>query len=216
MIRILLVDDQTVVREGIAAIIGTDPEIEVVGQAAHGEAALDQMEHLQPDLVLMDLQMPIMNGVQATRALRKNYPLLPVLVLTTYAADEWVFDAVQAGAAGYLLKDSRRDELVAAIKGTVSGESFIDPAIAGKLLRHVADRMDNQRGLTSVLDSLTERELDVLQLIALGLNNTTIAERLHLAPGTVRNYVSTIFEKLQVSDRTQAAVVALEAGITSR
>ena len=215
MIRILLVDDQTVVREGIAAIISTDPDIEVIGQAAHGEEALSLMRHLHPDLVLMDLQMPVMNGVQTTKELKKNYPQVPVLVLTTYAADEWVFDAVQAGAAGYLLKDSRRDELVAAIKGTVEGESFVDPAIAGKLLHHVAGRMGSQHAVTSGIDSLTERELDVLQLIALGLNNTAIAERLHLAPGTVRNYVSTIFEKLRVSDRTQAAVAAIKAGITS-
>lgn len=135
MIRIVLVDDQIVVREGLAAIIGTDPEIEVVGQADNGEEALAQVKTLEPDMIVMDLQMPIMNGVQATQILSESHPTLPVLVLTTYSADEWVFDAIHAGAAGYLLKDSRRDELVAAIKGTMNNESFLDPAIAGKLMK---------------------------------------------------------------------------------
>ncbi len=145
MIRIVLVDDQIMVREGLAAIIGTDPEIEVVGQADNGEDALAQVRALAPDLVVMDLQMPVMNGIQATQALHESHPSLPVLVLTTYAADEWIFDAIRAGAAGYLLKDSRRDELVAAIKGTMSGESFLDPAIAGKLMKHFSQKKAPRR-----------------------------------------------------------------------
>lgn len=216
MIRILLVDDQIMVREGLAAIIGTDPEIEVVGQADNGEEALAQVRALAPDLVVMDLQMPVMNGVQATEALNESHPSLPVLVLTTYAADEWVFDAIRAGAAGYLLKDSRRDELVAAIKGTMAGESFLDPAIAGKLMKQFSQKnMPSQLEVdpANLTANLTERERDVLRLIGQGLNNSAIAERLHLAPGTVRNYVSTIFEKLEVADRTQAAIIAMKAGL---
>ncbi|MBV7331166.1 response regulator transcription factor [Chloroflexi bacterium TSY] len=213
MIRIVLVDDQIVVREGLAAIIGTDPEIEVVGQADNGEEALAQVKTLEPDMIVMDLQMPIMNGVQATQILSESHPTLPVLVLTTYSADEWVFDAIHAGAAGYLLKDSRRDELVAAIKGTMNNESFLDPAIAGKLMRHISKKKADPQTPAVALAGLTERERDVLRLIAQGLNNGAIAERLHLAPGTVRNYVSTVIEKLGVADRTQAAVVAMKEGI---
>ncbi len=215
MIRIVLVDDQIMVREGLAAIIGTDPEIEVVGQADNGEDALAQVRALAPDLVVMDLQMPVMNGIQATQALHESHPSLPVLVLTTYAADEWIFDAIRAGAAGYLLKDSRRDELVAAIKGTMSGESFLDPAIAGKLMKHFSQKKSPSPPETALAD-LTDRERDVLRLIGEGLNNSAIAERLHLAPGTVRNYVSTIIEKLDVADRTQAAVIAMKAGLVKR
>ncbi|MDM8521010.1 response regulator transcription factor [Anaerolineales bacterium HSG6] len=215
MIRIVLVDDQIIVREGLAAIIGTDPEIEVVGQADNGEDALAQVRALAPDLVVMDLQMPVMNGVQATQSLNESHPSLPVLVLTTYAADEWVFDAIRAGAAGYLLKDSRRDELVAAIKGTMVGESFLDPAIAGKLMKYFNQKKIALPTETDLAD-LTNRERDVLRLIGEGLNNSAIAERLHLAPGTVRNYVSTIIEKLDVADRTQAAVIAMKAGLVRK
>lgn len=219
MIRVLLVDDQIMVREGLAAIIGTDPEIEVIGQADDGEDALTQVRALAPDMVVMDLQMPVMNGVQATEALNESHPSLPVLVLTTYAADEWVFDAIRAGAAGYLLKDSRRDELVAAIKGTIDGDSFLDPAIAGKLMEHFSQRKVASPPGTEPADltaTLTERERDVLRLIGDGLNNSAIAERLHLAPGTVRNYVSTIIEKLEVADRTQAAIIAMKAGLVGK
>ena len=219
MIRVVLVDDQIMVREGLAAIIGTDPDIEVVGQADNGEEALTQVRALAPDLVVMDLQMPVMNGVQATEALKESHPSLPVLVLTTYAADEWVFDAIRAGAAGYLLKDSRRDELVAAIKGTMAGESFLDPAIAGKLMKHYSQKKvfsQSEAAIEDPTDTLTERERDVLRLIGEGLNNSAIAERLHLAPGTVRNYVSTIFEKLNVADRTQAAIIAMKADLESK
>lgn len=219
MIRIVLVDDQILVREGLAAIIGTDPELEVIGQADNGEEALTQVRVLEPDLVVMDLQMPVMNGVQATEALNASHPSLPVLVLTTYAADEWVFDAIRAGAAGYLLKDSRRDELVAAIKGTMAGESFLDPAIAGKLMKHFSQKKTSSQpeaAIEELTDTLTERERDVLRLIGEGLTNGAIAERLHLAPGTVRNYVSTIMEKLEVADRTQAAIIAMKADLGSK
>ena len=161
--------------------------------------------------------MPVMNGVQATRRLKQKHPTLPVLVLTTYAADEWVFDAVRAGAAGYLLKDTRPTQLIAAIKGTVAGETYLDPAIAGKVLQQAAcDHGSNQADRpvqTHLIDALTERERDVLALVVKGLNNRQIGEQLHLATGTVRNHVSTIMEKLAVSDRTQAAVLAVQMGL---
>ena len=213
MIRIILADDQIVVREGLAAIIGTDPEIEVIGEANNGKEALAEVNALQPDMVVMDLQMPVMNGVQATQILSETHPTLPVLVLTTYSADEWLFDAIHAGAAGYLLKDSRRDELVAAIKGTMAGKSFLDPAIAGKLMQHISKKRVGKPSPALALSKLTDRERDVLRLVGQGLNNSAIAQRLHLASGTVRNYVSTIIKKLGVGDRTQAAVVAMQEGL---
>jgi DNA-binding NarL/FixJ family response regulator len=135
MVRVLICDDQTVVREGLAAILSTDPEIQVVGLASNGQEALDLVPEARPDVVLMDLKMPVMDGLHATRQMSRVHPQVYVLVLTTYAADEWVLDAVRAGASGYLLKDTRRDELIAAIKGTARGESFLDPAIAGTVLR---------------------------------------------------------------------------------
>ena len=213
MIRVLIVDDQTVVRVGLAAIVGSDPEIEVVGQVGNGQEALAFVAEHAPDLVLMDLQMPVMNGVQATRRLKRDHPTLPILALTTYAADEWVFDAVNAGAAGYLLKDTRPTQLIGAIKGTVAGETFLDPAIAGKVLRQAARSQSHTPQPTNLIENLSPRERDVLALVVKGLNNRQIGEQLHLATGTVRNHVSVIMAKLAVSDRTQAAVLAVKMGL---
>jgi len=213
MIRILICDDQTVVREGLAAILGTDPEIEVAGLASNGREALNLVQDTNPDVVLMDLKMPVMNGVQATRQLRRTYPELKVLVLTTYADEQWVLDAVQAGAAGYLLKDTRRDALLDAVKGTVEGRTYLDPAIAGKLTQQVASGVAPSRPVQPQVEPLTEREQEILALLALGHSNPEIAGRLHLARGTVRNYVSVILQKLGVSDRTQAAVEAVRRGL---
>jgi len=215
MVRVLICDDQTVVREGLAAILSTDDEIEVVGLARNGEEALALAAEERPDVVLMDLNMPVMNGVQATQRLRHRHPTLRVLILTTYADDAWVIDAIRAGAAGYLLKDTRRDDLVAAIKGTAEGKSFLDPAVAGKLMRQMAEEPAARSIATAQVEALTERELEVLRLLAQGYSNPEIAQRVHLAAGTVRNYVSTILQKLGVGDRTQAAVVALQRGLIS-
>ncbi len=211
MIRVLICDDQTIVCEGLQAILGTDAELEVVGVAHDGAEALDLVPQLKPNIVLMDLKMPIMNGVQATRLIREQYSDVYVLVLTTYDADEWVFDAIRGGAAGYLLKDTPREQLITAIKGTVAGKTHVDPNIAGKLFTQVSQGRPQVD--TEIAASLTEREREVLRHLARGLHNTTIAERLHLSEGTVRNYVSSIFTKLGVSDRTQAAVIALRYGL---
>lgn len=213
MIRVLICDDQTVVREGLAAILSTDPEIEVAGLASNGREALDLLQETQPDVVLMDLKMPVMNGVQTTQHLRRAHPEVNVLVLTTYADDQWVLDAVRAGAAGYLLKDTRRDALLDAIKGTAEGKTYLDPAVAGKLTQQVASGVTPAQHPEPQLDPFTEREQEVLNLLAQGHNNPEIADRLHLARGTVRNYVSAILQKLGVSDRTQAAVVAVQRGL---
>ena len=212
-VRVLICDDQTVVREGLAAILSTDPEIQVVGLAGNGQDALALVAEMEPDVVLMDLKMPVLNGVQATQRLQQSHPAVNVLVLTTYADDQWVLDAVRAGAAGYLLKDTRRDLLVSAIKGTAEGQSYLDPAIAGKVMQQAATSPEQIRQRLPEAEALTEREQEVLALLAQGHSNPEIARRLHLAAGTVRNYVSVIFQKLGVSDRTQAAVVAVQHGL---
>jgi DNA-binding NarL/FixJ family response regulator len=215
MVRVLICDDQAVVREGLAAILGTDDEIKVVGLASNGEEAVVLAEERQPDVVLMDLKMPVMNGVQATQRLKHYRPELPVLILTTYADDAWIFDAIRAGAAGYLLKDTRRDDLLTAVKGTAAGRSFLDPTITGKIMRQVAAAPAASPEIERAAGLFTERELEVLRLIALGFNNAEIAGRLHLAGGTVRNYVSVILQKLSVEDRTQAAIAAHQRGLVT-
>jgi DNA-binding NarL/FixJ family response regulator len=215
MIRVLICDDQMVVRAGLRAILSTVSGIEVVGEASDGDEALSQVEALAPDVVLMDLKMPGINGVQATRTIRDRHPEVGVLVLTTYDADEWVFDAVRAGASGYLLKDTPREALVAAIEGTAAGETHVDPAVAGKLFRQVAQGPAPSTSAKAIAAELSPRELEVLHLLARGLNNADIAGQLHLSEGTVRNYVSTILNKLDVADRTQAAVLALRCGLTA-
>ena len=211
MIRVVICDDQAVVREGLEMILDADPEIEVVGLAEDGLRAYELAKEKKPDLVLMDLNMPGMNGIQATREISKHLPEIKVLVLTTFGEDEWVFDAVRSGAAGYLLKGTPRKELVAAVKGTVKGESHIDPSVGGKLLAQVAKSSEGKR--TTLAAELSGREMDVLKLIAQGFTNADIAEHLHLTKGTGRNYVSATLSKLDVDDRTQAAVLAIKYGL---
>jgi DNA-binding NarL/FixJ family response regulator len=214
MIRVLLCDDQALVREGLRAILGTAPQLEVVGVAADGASAVELARKLQPDLVLMDLNMPGMTGIQATRLIREELPHVKVLALTTYDADEWVFDAIRAGAAGYLLKDASREELITAIEGTVAGRTYVDPTVAGKVLAQVAQTPGAPGARNPALAaSLNTRERDILRLITRGMTNAEIAHTLFLSEGTVRNHLSAIFEKLGVTDRTQAAVIALRHGL---
>jgi len=211
--KVIICDDQAIVRDGLAMLLNLEKDIEVVGQAQDGAEAVEQAGQQQPDLVLMDLKMPGMNGIEATRQIRARYPAIKVLVLTTYDDDEWVFDAIRAGAAGYLLKDTPREAVIQAVRGTVAGKSFVDPAVAGKLLGQVAGQQTQPA--TLITDKLTEREVDVLRLLARGFTNADIAARLHLSEGTVRNHISAILAKLEVSDRTQAAVIAIQHGLGS-
>lgn len=211
MIRVAIVDDQDVVREGLRAILGTAPDLQVVGVAADGAQAVALVVRHAPDVVLMDLRMPGTNGIHATRTIRERAPRTRVLVLTTYDADEWVLDAIRAGAAGYLLKDSPAEVLLGAIRGTAAGRTHLDPGVAGRVLAWVAASPGATRSPEAY--DLSERERSVLRLLAGGLSNAEIAARLSLAEGTVRNYLSVIFEKLDVSDRTQAAIVALRCGL---
>jgi DNA-binding NarL/FixJ family response regulator len=211
MIKLLICDDQYVVREGLKAIFETDSSLQVVGTAADGAEALELIPQLQPDLVLMDLKMPIMNGVQATRHIRQKYPDIKILVLTTYDADEWVFDAIRSGAAGYLLKDTQREALIVAVRDTMAGKTPVDPAVAGKLFTQVVQGTPDPQ--STLIDTLTEREKEILRLLGTGLSNADIAARLYFSEGTVRNYVSSILNKLGVADRTQAAILALRCGL---
>lgn len=213
MIKVLICDDQDLVCEGLKGILSTDPELKLIGVAKDGAEALEMIPACQPDVVLMDLKMPVMNGVQATRQIRRQHPGIEVLVLTTYDADEWVFDAIRAGARGYLLKDTPRQRLLAAIKEAAAGKTPVDPAIAGKLFAHVTQQTTAPD--TAMTSLLSEREKEVLGLLGKGLSNAEIAARIYLSEGTVRNYVSSIFEKLGVTDRTQAAVLAIRCGLTN-
>lgn len=214
MIRVLIADDQAIARQGLQVILSAEEDIEVVGQAKDGQEALELVEKLKPDLVLMDLKMPRLNGVQATKAIKEKFANVAILVLTTYDLDDWIANAIRNGANGYLLKDTPPQELVTAIRGTVQGKSYVDPNIAGKVFQQMQQSTPPaSRGRLELSEPLTERELDVLKLLAKGLTNQEIAESLHLSEGTVRNYLSTLFGKLGVSDRTKAAVLAIQHGL---
>jgi DNA-binding NarL/FixJ family response regulator len=211
MIRVIICDDQAIIRDGLEMMLRLERDLQVVGVARDGLEALQAAADTLPNLALMDLKMPLMNGVEATRRIRSEHPDVKVLVLTTYDDDEWVFDAVRAGASGYLLKDTPREKLMEAIRGTAAGRAYVDPAVAGRLLEQAAS--PRALGGASIADGLTEREGEVLRLLARGLSNAEIAGRLHLSEGTVRNHVSAVLAKLEVSDRTQAAILAIRHGL---
>lgn len=212
-IRLLICDDQAIVCEGLRAILEPISQIEVVGVANNGVDAVELTRTMQPDLVLMDLKMPRMNGIQATKAIHEKFPDVRILILTTYDEDEWVIDAIRYGAKGYLLKDAPQEELIKAIMETMKGWSHIDPQVAGKLLKHVAQPPEWIMPDQKAIRQLSEREREVLRLLATGLSNADIAQTLFLSDGTVKNYVSIIFSKLGVTDRTQAAILAIRAGL---
>jgi NarL family two-component system response regulator LiaR len=209
--QVIICDDQATVRDGLVMLLKLEPDIDIVGTAEDGGEAVEMAADKKPDLILMDLKMPIMNGVEATRQIKMKHPEIKVVVLTTYADDEWVFDSIQAGASGYLLKDTPREELIKAVRGTVTGKTYVDPSVAGKVLEQVSSRQTQPA--TLITSKLTQREVEVLRLIARGLSNADIADRLFLSDGTVRNHVSAILAKLGVSDRTQAAVIAIQHGL---
>ena len=211
MAKVLICDDQLIVCEGLEKILTSDPEITVVGIANDGLEALELIPRAKPDVVLMDLKMPRMNGAVTTRKIKEQYPDINVIILTTYDDDEWVFDAIRSGASGYLLKDLPPADLIKAIKETEKGRSFVDPAITHKLLTNISETNPKAEPPTNF--QLSEREVDILALITKGYANADIAEALFLSEGTIRNYVSDLLRKLEVSDRTQAAVVAIKYGL---
>jgi DNA-binding NarL/FixJ family response regulator len=211
LIRVLVCDDQAVVRQGLQAMLESCPHMDVVGLAQNGQDAVEKARVLMPDIVLMDLKMPVKNGIQATRQLRQELPGIKVLALTTYDGEEWVFDAIRAGACGYLLKDSPRERLIEAIQEVAQGRTPVDPAVAGKLFRAVAS--PSSVPATMQLECLSHREREILGLLAQGHSNAQIAHVIFLSEGTVRNHVSSLLEKLGVKDRTQAAILAMRHGM---
>ena len=213
-IRILLVDDQRLMREGLRILLELEPDLEIVGEAENGEAALDIYATLEPDVVLMDVRMPGMDGVEATWRLRERWPGARVIILTTFDDDEYVFEGLRAGAQGYLLKDVSGHDLAEAVRTVAAGGALIEPSVARKVVAEFARVAPPVRQADSGLaEPLSEREREILHLLAQGLSNREIAIRLSLAQGTVKNYVTTILQKLGVRDRTQAALRARELGL---
>lgn len=203
-IRLLIVDDHPVVRDGLRGMLENQPDFEVVGEASDGAATLKLADELEPDLILMDLRMPVMDGVTATRQIKHRQPGIQVLVLTTYDSDADILPAIEAGATGYLLKDTSREELYRAIRAAAHGEPVFTPSVARRLIGHMR---------LPVEEKLSSRELEVLGLVAGGASNSDIANRLHISQATVKSHLIHIFDKLGVSDRTAAVTVALQRGL---
>jgi NarL family two-component system response regulator LiaR len=210
-IRILVVDDHAIIRRGIRAMLETVPDIEMVGEAANGREAVTAAERLRPDVILMDLVMPEMDGIEAIRRIKAHDAEARVLVLTTFAGEDKIFPAIKAGALGYHLKDSSPQELVRAIRQVYRGESSLHPMIARKVLQELSGPSER----SPTLDPLTPREVEVLRLVAQGLDNRGIAEKLVISEATVRTHVSHIVGKLHLASRTQAALYALREGLAS-
>jgi DNA-binding NarL/FixJ family response regulator len=212
-IRVLLADDQALVRSGFQMILSAQPEIEVVGEAEDGRQAIDLTKRLLPDVILMDVRMPTMDGLEATRRLVSIGTAARILILTTFDLDEYVYEAIRAGASGFLLKDVRPPQLVEAIRVVAAGDALLAPAVTKRLLERFAETLHEPEDREPALATLTKRELDVLKLVAGGLSNAEIAERLFLSETTVKTHVSSLLRKLGLRDRVQAVVLAYEAGL---
>lgn len=213
-IRLLLVDDQRLMREGLRTLLEMEPGLEVAGEAENGQLALEAYADLLPDVVLMDVRMPAMDGVEATRRLRERWPAARVIILTTFDDDEYVFEGLRAGALGYLLKDVSVQELADAIHAVMAGGVLIEPSVARKVVAEFARLAAPAPKASQDLDEpLSEREREILRLLAQGMTNREIAQRLYLAEGTVKNYVTNILGKIDARDRTQAALRAQELGL---
>ena len=213
-IRVMLVDDQRLMREGLRTLLELEDDLVVVGQAADGLQAMDLYLSLQPDVVLMDVRMPNMDGVQATRQLLDRWPDGKVIIVTTFDDDEYVFEGLRAGARGYLLKDVSGHELAAAVRTVAAGGALIEPSVARKVLAEFSRLAPpTPQAAESLTEPFSEREQEILTLVARGLTNREIALKLHLAHGTVKNYVTSILGKIGARDRTQAALRARELGL---
>jgi DNA-binding NarL/FixJ family response regulator len=210
-VRVVLADDQALVRAGLLTILGTDPAIEVGGEAADGNEAVQLVAAHRPDVALLDVRMPHCDGLQATRRIVAEVPSTRVLVLTTFGQDEVVFEALQSGAAGFLLKDTRPEDLLAAVHAVAAGESRLDPAVTAAVVSHV--RRHGTRATAHPVDRLTPREREVLLLMARGLSNAEVAAELVLSTGTVKTHVASLLGKLGARDRVQAVIAAFESGL---
>lgn len=213
-IRLLLVDDQRLMRDGLRILLELESDFEVVGEAENGVEALNAFRQLTPDVILMDIRMPEMDGVEATRRLREADPNSKVIILTTFDDNEYVFEGLRAGALGYLLKDVSGAELADAIRKVAAGGSMIEPSVARKVVAEFARLAPPSPEATNeLIEPLSEREIEILKLVSQGLTNKEIAARLFLAEGTVKNYVTSILQKIDARDRTQAALRARELGL---
>jgi DNA-binding NarL/FixJ family response regulator len=211
MIKVLIADDQAMVREGFGALLNAQIDIAVVGDAADGEAAVRQARDLRPDVVLMDIRMPVMDGIEATRRLEKDGP--KILILTTFDLDDYVYEALRAGASGFLLKDAPAADLINAVRVVASGEALLAPSVTRRLIAEFASRPAANKPRPIALNALTPRETDVLRLIARGRSNTEIAGDLVVAEQTVKTHVGRVLAKLDLRDRAQAVVFAYETGL---
>jgi DNA-binding NarL/FixJ family response regulator len=216
--RILLVDDQALFRRALATLIGDQPDFQIVGEAENGLQAVELAHELQPDLVLMDVEMPVMTGVEATHRLRDELPNLKVVILSVSEADDHVFDAIKYGAHGYLLKDLRPEQLYDLLRAVMRNETALSPAIAGRLLREFREHADRRIVATTESSGpdLTQREIQILQLVADGLSNKEIGSQLSITEGTVKNHVHNALEKLQLENRIQAAAYVVRHGLGVR
>jgi len=219
-IRILLVDDQALFREGLRTLLSVWPDLDVIAEAGNGQEAIDTAVNLRPDVVLMDLRMPVLDGVAATRRLLEKLPNTKIIVLTTFDDDDHVFDGLRAGAVGYLLKDVPSEKLVEAIRAAAAGQSFLQPSVAAKVVAEFArltsrpaTAVPTETAVSPLVEPLSDRELEILVLVARGASNREIASQLYIAEGTVKNHVTNILGKLGVRDRTQAALKAKELGL---
>jgi DNA-binding NarL/FixJ family response regulator len=212
VIRILIADDQELVRTGFRVVLDAEPDLEVVGEAADGLAALEAAETLRPDVVLMDIRMPNLDGIEATRRLAAGNGAPRILILTTFDLDDYVYEALRAGASGFLLKDARVEELQQAVRMVASGDALLSPAITRRLIENYTRRPSPNRH-PAPLAELTPRELEVLRLVARGLSNADIARELVVGDATVKTHVARIFSKLDLHDRAQAVVLAYESGL---
>ncbi len=210
-IRLLLVDDQNLFREGLHTLLSSQSDLEVVGEAANGTEALQLAASLHPQVVLMDLRMPVLDGVSATRELHRSQPECRVIILTTFDDDENIFEGLRAGAVGYLLKDTPSQNLYQAVRAAARGESFLQPSVAAKVVAEFA-RLSSAPPKKESSDELSDREMEIVRLLARGLSNREIAEQLVIMEGTVKNHVSNILSKMGVRDRTQAVLKAKENG----
>jgi DNA-binding NarL/FixJ family response regulator len=211
-IKLMLVDDHQVVRDGLATMLSRQGDFSVVGEARNGLEAVEKAAELHPDVILMDLRMPELNGVEAMRRIRERDAEVRFLVLTTYDTDEYIFDAIEAGAKGYLLKDTSREDLFHAVRAVYSGESLIEPGVAAKVLDRFA-QLSRQSGQPQHADLLSERETEVLRLMAQGAANKGIATALSISESTAKTHVANIFQKLEVNQRTEAVTKAIALGI---